>query len=98
MKKSSVISTVSVILVAGLGTLFTQLGMDWFDAINHSFSVSATGGFSTKNASLAYYDNVWIDLVAIFFMLIGGIHLGVIYATVTGKKNNMFIEMPAEKK
>ncbi|MBO7188050.1 MAG: TrkH family potassium uptake protein [Tidjanibacter sp.] len=70
--------------------LFKLAGMDWFDAINHSFSVSATGGFSTKNASLAYYDNVWIDLVAIFFMLIGGIHLGVIYATVTGKKNNMF--------
>lgn len=33
MKKNSIISTVAVILVAGLGTLFTQLGMDWFDTL-----------------------------------------------------------------
>lgn len=33
MKKSSIISTVAVILVAGLGTLFTQLGMDWFNTL-----------------------------------------------------------------
>lgn len=70
--------------------LFKIAGMDWFDAINHSFSVVSTGGFSTKNASISHYDSIWIDLVAIFFMLICGIHLGVIYSTVTGKKNNIF--------
>ncbi|MBR2061511.1 MAG: TrkH family potassium uptake protein, partial [Tidjanibacter sp.] len=70
--------------------LFKVAGMDWFDAINHSFSVVSTGGFSTKNASLAYFDSALIDWIAIFFMLICGLHLGVIYATVTGKKNNIF--------
>lgn len=70
--------------------LFKVGGMDWFDAINHSFSVVSTGGFSTKNASLAYFDSALIDWIAIFFMLICGLHLGVIYATVTGKKNNIF--------
>ncbi|MDG2249219.1 MAG: TrkH family potassium uptake protein [Gammaproteobacteria bacterium] len=49
-------------------------GMDPFDAISHSFSTIAIGGFSTHDASLGYFDNPAIDIVAIVFMFIAGIN------------------------
>jgi len=54
-------------------------GMTPFDAINHAMSISATGGFSTRNQSLAAYGSLSIEMVAIFFMLISGIHFGLTY-------------------
>ncbi len=65
-------------------------GMSWFDAVNHAFSVTATGGFSTRNISIAAFDNVWIEVILSFFMILSGIHFGIIFATLTGKHNNMF--------
>lgn len=65
-------------------------GMTLFDAICHSFSAIATGGFSTKNNSIAYFDNIWIEITLSFFMLLGGTHFGLIYATLRGKKHNLF--------
>jgi len=49
-------------------------GMDPFDAISHSFSTIAIGGFSTHDASLGYFDNPAIDIVAIVFMFIAGVN------------------------
>ena len=66
------------------------LGMTFFDAVCHAFATLATGGFSTKNSSIAYYDNVWIEITLSVFMLLGGMHFGLIYATITRKKNNLF--------
>lgn len=54
-------------------------GMTPFDAINHSFSTIATGGFSTRNLSVMYYDSVAIDLILTVFMMLSSIHLGVIF-------------------
>ncbi|HCC68853.1 MAG TPA: potassium transporter [Nitrospiraceae bacterium] len=48
-------------------------GMDLYDALCHSFGAVATGGFSTKNASIAYYQSAYIDIVITILMLIGGI-------------------------
>lgn len=48
-------------------------GMDTFDAVGHSFSTVAIGGFSTHDASLGHYDNPAIHGVAIVFMLLAGI-------------------------
>lgn len=66
------------------------LGMTFFDAICHSFATLATGGFSTKNLSIAYYNNVWIEITLCVFMLLGGMHFGLIYATIVGKKQTIF--------
>lgn len=66
------------------------VGMDWFDALTNSFSTVATGGFSTKNLSIMYYNSVTIEMVITFFMLVSGIHMGLIYATLRGKHNNVF--------
>lgn len=65
-------------------------GMDLFDAINHAFSIAATGGFSTKNTSILWWNDPMIELVTSFFLILSGTHLGLLYLTFTGHKNNMF--------
>ncbi len=47
-------------------------GMDVFDAISHSFSTVAIGGFSTHDASMGYFGSHAIELVAVVFMLLSG--------------------------
>lgn len=70
--------------------LLTFCGMGVFDAITHSFATIATGGFSTKNASIAYFDNTAIELVIIVFMVLSGLHFGILYATASGKIREMW--------
>jgi len=54
-------------------------GMDLFDAVGHGFSTVATGGFSTHNESLAYWDSPVLEAIAIFFMFIAGTNFGLHY-------------------
>jgi len=49
-------------------------GMSLFDAINHSFSTVAIGGFSTHDASIGYFDSSAIEMIAVVFMLISGVN------------------------
>lgn len=72
-------------------TFFLKLaGMDWFDAVNHSFSSIATGGFSTRNLSIGAYDNQLIETIITVFTFLAGIHFGLIFATLIGSRNNVF--------
>ena len=48
-------------------------GMDPFDAICHSFSTVSTGGFSTHDASFGFFENPYIKLTAIVFMILGAV-------------------------
>lgn len=57
-------------------------GMSLFDAINHGFSLAATGGFSTRNLSVGYYDSELINMIFIFFMIVCAMHFGLLYAVV----------------
>lgn len=66
------------------------VGMDWFDSLTNSFSTVATGGFSTKNLSIMYYNSLAIEMVVTFFMVVSGFHMGLVYATIRGKHNNLF--------
>lgn len=54
-------------------------GMDFFDSINHSFTTMATGGFSTKQASIAAYDSPFIHYVIIIFMFAAGLNFSLHY-------------------
>lgn len=54
-------------------------GMNLFDAVCHSFSTIATGGFSTKQASIAYYQSPYIEYVIAVFMILSGINFGNYY-------------------
>ena len=65
--------------------LYWAGGMNFFDAINHALTTLATGGFSTKNASMAYYDSAFIQYVAILFMFLAGTNFTVIYFGLIGK-------------
>ncbi len=54
--------------------LLKFFGMNWFDAINHAFSTISTGGFSTKNSSLGFYNNYGIFWVTTVFMVLSGVN------------------------
>jgi len=60
-------------------------GMDLFDSICHTFGTMATGGFSTKNASIGHYQNATIDYIIILFMLIAGINFSLHYKALRGR-------------
>ncbi len=60
-------------------------GMSFFDAINHSLTTVSTGGFSTKQASIAHFDSAYIEYVITLFMFLGGTSLVLIYLTLKGK-------------
>ncbi|HIM57717.1 MAG TPA: potassium transporter [Gammaproteobacteria bacterium] len=61
-------------------------GMDVFDAIGHSFSTVAIGGFSTHDASIGFFNSSAIESVAIVFMLLAGINFS-LHFFVWQKKN-----------
>ncbi len=58
------------------GLAYWAAGMSWFDALCHSFSTVAIGGFSTHDASIGYFDSPLIEAIAIFFMVLAGINFG----------------------
>ncbi len=59
------------LLTAACATGFWFAGMDGFDAIGHAFSALSTGGFSTHDASLGYFNSVPIEIIATVFMFLG---------------------------
>lgn len=65
-------------------------GMPTFDAVNHAFSIVATGGFSTKNASVMGFDSFPIEMVVSAFTLISGLHFGLLYALVIDRSTKIF--------
>ncbi|MGH7501691.1 MAG: TrkH family potassium uptake protein [Longimicrobiales bacterium] len=60
-------------------------GMGAFDAVTHAFATMATGGFSTRNASISAYDSAYIDYVTIAFMLLAGMNFALHYRALTGQ-------------
>lgn len=61
---------------------FYAAGMGWFDSLCHSMSTVSTGGFSTKQASIAAFGSPLIEYVTILFMFIGGVSLSLQYLLI----------------
>lgn len=84
--RSTTVVRVMTSVYIGLTILETLLlwaaGMSLFDAVNHSFSTVATGGFSTRNLSVMYYDSNLIYIILMVFMTLSSMHFGVLYATL----------------
>ena len=59
--------------------------MDWFEAICHAFGTMATGGFSTKNASLGGFESPLIEYTVILFMILAGTNFTLLYLSLIGK-------------
>lgn len=64
--------------------LLKVAGMSWLDAVNHSFTTISTGGFSTKNASVAAFNSPAIEYIITAFMLVGGINFSILYFIFKG--------------
>lgn len=81
-------------IYSGLTTLIAGLlwlgGMDLFDSICHAFSTAGTGGYSTKQASIAYYNSPFIEYVISIFMAISGINFMLLLLFVNGKFKKFF--------
>ena len=60
-------------------------GMSFFDALCHAFTTMPTGGFSTKNASIAHFNSVYYDVIIIIFMVMAGINFSLHYQLIKGK-------------
>ena len=59
-------------------------GMSFYDSLCHAFTTMPTGGFSTKNASVAHYDSFYIEMVIVFFMILAGINFSLHYQFLRG--------------
>ena len=71
--------------------LLKVAGMTWFDAINHAMATMSTGGFSTKNNSVSFYNNLpLIQYIIIFFMLVAGTNFVLTYFALKGKIQKVF--------
>ncbi|MDA3928651.1 MAG: TrkH family potassium uptake protein [Prolixibacteraceae bacterium] len=65
-------------------------GMGVFDAVCHSFTTMATGGYSTKQASIAHWNSPYIQYVITFFMILAGTNFSLSYFAFTGSPKKMF--------
>lgn len=82
------------LLYAGLTALLVLLlmagGMDLFDSVCHSFTTTGTGGFSTKQASIAAYNSPYIEYVICFFMFLSGINFMLLLLLAKGRIKKFF--------
>jgi len=73
------------VFTAALTLLYRLGGMNWFDAVCHSFTVMSTGGVSTKNSGFAFYNSAFIDWITVVFMLLGALNFNMYYRVIRGK-------------
>lgn len=65
-------------------------GMPLYDSVVHAFGTAGTGGFSIKNASIAAYNSVAVDVIITVFMLLFGINFTVYFQLITGNLKSVF--------
>ena len=73
-----------VALTLACALAYWMAGMSWFDAIGHSFSTVAIGGFSTHDASIGFFDSAVIESIAIFFMFLAGANFALHFSAFRG--------------
>jgi len=76
---------VYLLLTACQAVLLRLGGMDWFDSLCHTFATMSTGGFSTRTASVAAFNSLYIESVIVVFMLLAGINFGLHYRALRGR-------------
>ncbi len=89
-------NTAKILWLVYVGITFAEViflmfgGMDLFDATCHSFATMATGGFSTRNASIKAFDSTYIDTIITIFMFLAGVNFALHYRFLIGKFNSYF--------
>lgn len=84
------LSKVYVLLTVAETIVLMICGMDWYDAVSHSFATIATGGFSTKALSVGEYNSSLINYVIIVFMILGGANFALHYRFLKGDFKTFF--------
>ena len=79
------------------GFSYYLAGMSIFDAICHAFSTVAIGGFSTHDASLGYFQNNTIYLLACLFMILAGLNFALHFTVVHSRRISIYIQDPEAK-
>ena len=72
---------------------FWAAGMRPFDAISESFSAVSTGGFSVHEASFGFYNSNLIYIIAIVFMILGGMNFGLHYLALKAKSIKHYLQI-----
>ena len=85
-----VVVTVYLGITAAAIISLTLAGMNFFDALNHAMSVVATGGFSSRNASVAAFESPLIETILMIFMVVSSLHFGLIYASFASRSFKIF--------
>jgi len=80
---------VTLTVLCGLGYWFA--GMSVFDAIGHAFSTIATGGFSTHDASMAYFESAAVEAVCIVFLIISGMNFALHFTAWRGRRLDHYL-------
>ncbi len=73
-------------LTVACALAYFAAGMNLFDAIGHSFSTVAIGGFSTHDASIGYFHSRTIEMIAVVFMLISGVNFALHFMTFRSRR------------
>ncbi|MDR0599003.1 MAG: TrkH family potassium uptake protein [Treponema sp.] len=75
--------------------LLVIAGMSWFDAVTHAFSTMATGGFSSRNEGLAYWNSPAIVWIVTVFMIIAGFNFSLIFRLLQRKWKDVYYNSEA---
>ena len=84
-QSSKILYCIYLALTAAEAIVLRIAGMGWFDAVTHAFATAGTGGFSTKNASIAAFNSPAIEMVCTVFMLLFSVNFAVYFLILTGK-------------
>lgn len=80
--------TVYIGLTVLVSVALRLVGVTWFDAVTHAMSACSTCGFSTKNASIASFNSLSVEMILIVAMLLAGINFSLIFSTFFPNKTN----------
>ncbi|MEG1562503.1 MAG: TrkH family potassium uptake protein [Bacteroides sp.] len=82
--------TIYLVLTVAETLLLLCGGMNLFDAVCQSFATTATGGYSTKQASIAYWNSPYIEYVVATFMILSGVNFSLYFLFVKGRVKKLF--------
>ena len=73
---------------------YMAAGMSWFDALGHSFSTVAIGGFSTYDASIGHFDSAVIEMICVFFLIVSAVSFSLHFAAWREKRLTHYFQDP----
>lgn len=88
---------VYLVLSLACAVSYKLAGMTWLDAFMHSGTTMSLSGFSSHDASYAYFDSAAIEMVAVAFMLIAGVNFSIHFLAWRGKSFRPYVMCPETK-